>query len=150
MRNSRKRFRTVSRSTRARSHTGRSKQRRERPLVFRAMLGYKRTCPALDDREDTAMNKTRTAGFIVVFVIAVASGPAPRADGDAHITVKEDVVYGRVQGAGLLADIAYPEGKGPFPAVISVHGGRWRAGSRTDASSIKVGEWAGFGFFAMS
>src|SRR5262249_3942774 len=29
-------------------------------------------------------------------------------------------------------------------------GGRWRAGSKTDASSIKVAEWAGFGYFAMS
>ena len=36
------------------------------------------------------------------------------------------------------------------PAIISVHGGRWRAGNRTDASSIKVAQWAEFGFFAMS
>jgi acetyl esterase/lipase len=33
---------------------------------------------------------------------------------------------------------------------VSVHGGRWRAGNRTDASSIKVVPWAEFGFFAMS
>ena len=31
-----------------------------------------------------------------------------------------------------------------------MHGGRWRAGNRTDASSIKVAQWANFGFFAMS
>ena len=43
----------------------------------------------------------------------------------AKIIVKKDVVYGRVHGAGLLADIAYPEGKGPFPVILSVHGGRW-------------------------
>ncbi len=35
-------------------------------------------------------------------------------------------------------------------AIVSVHGGRWRAGNRTDASSIKVTPWAEFGFFAMS
>jgi acetyl esterase/lipase len=62
----------------------------------------------------------------------------------------EDLVYGRVHGAGLLADVAYPETKGPFPAIISVHGGRWRGGHKRDASAINVKQWAGFGFFAMS
>ena len=44
---------------------------------------------------------------------------------DPKIHVQTNVVYGQVHGAGLLADIAYPEGKGPFPAIVSVHGGRW-------------------------
>ena len=63
---------------------------------------------------------------------------------------KEDVVYGRVQGAGLLADLAYAEGKGPFPVILSVHGGRWFRESKTTHSAIKVRQWAGLGFFAMS
>jgi alpha-L-fucosidase 2 len=50
----------------------------------------------------------------------------------------------------LLADIAYPEGKGPFPVILSVHGGRWFRESKNTHSAIKVREWAGFGFFAMS
>ena len=64
--------------------------------------------------------------------------------------VQQDVIYGRVDGSALLADIAYPEGQGPLPAIISVHGGRWRGGSRTDKSTIVVAQWAEFGFFAMS
>lgn len=68
----------------------------------------------------------------------------------AKIIAREDVVYGRVSGAGLLADIAYPESKEPLPAIISVHGGRWVGGHKKDASTIKVEQWAGFGFFAMS
>lgn len=71
-------------------------------------------------------------------------------DKNVTIIVQEDVVYGRVQGAGLLADIAYPEGKGPFPVILSVHGGRWFRESKTTHSAIKVRQWAGFGFFAMS
>jgi carboxylesterase type B len=52
----------------------------------------------------------------------------------------EDVVYGRVAGAGLLADIAYPESKQPLPVIISVYGGRWKRGNKRDASSIDVRE----------
>lgn len=66
------------------------------------------------------------------------------------IVSREDVVYGRVSGAGLLADIAYPESNELLPAIISVHGGRWVGGHKKDASTIKVEQWAGFGFFAMS
>lgn len=95
------------------------------------------------------MRSIAGAGIAVAVCIA-ASLSGTRADADAQVIAKDDVVYGRVQGAGLLADIAYPEGNGPFPALVSVHGGRWRAGSKTDASTIKVREWAGFGFFAMS
>lgn len=66
------------------------------------------------------------------------------------IVYHEDIVYGRVLGAGLLADIAYPKKDGQLPAIISVHGGRWRGGDKSDNSTIKVKQWAGFGFFAMS
>lgn len=68
----------------------------------------------------------------------------------APVVTRTDVVYGRVEGSALLANLAYPDGPGPRAALISVHGGRWRAGNRTDASSIKVAQWAELGFFAMS
>ncbi len=66
------------------------------------------------------------------------------------IVVREDIVYGRVHGAGLLADIAFPAAGKPLPAIISVHGGRWYGGHKKDASTIVVKQWAEFGFFAMS
>ena len=72
------------------------------------------------------------------------------AQASAPVVTRTDVIYGRVEGSALLANLAYPDGPGPRPALISVHGGRWRAGNRTDASSIKVAQWAEFGFFAMS
>ncbi|HIM28828.1 MAG TPA: alpha/beta hydrolase [Planctomycetes bacterium] len=68
----------------------------------------------------------------------------------SKIIQKDDIVYGRVHGAGLLADIAYPESEAPLPAIISVHGGRWRGGHKRDRSTIVVKQWAGLGFFAMS
>jgi acetyl esterase/lipase len=85
---------------------------------------------------------------LTALILASASPAAPQTA--AAITTKQDVVYGRVEGSALLADIAYPDSGDRLPAIISVHGGRWRAGNRTDASSIKVAQWAGFGFFAMS
>ncbi len=73
------------------------------------------------------------------------------ADGEKpEIVSMDDVVYGRVHGAGLLADVAYPKTGKPLPALISVHGGRWIGGHKRDASTIKVKQWAEFGFFAMS
>jgi alpha-L-fucosidase 2 len=62
----------------------------------------------------------------------------------------DDVLYGQVLGAGLLCDIAYSESGEKMPAIISVHGGRWKGGHKRDASAIKVDQWAGLGFFAMS
>lgn len=80
--------------------------------------------------------------------ISAAFGQEP-AESDG-ITYIEDLTYGRVHGAGLLADVAFPESDEPLPAIISVHGGRWRGGHKKDGSTIKVKQWAGFGFFAMS
>jgi acetyl esterase/lipase len=70
----------------------------------------------------------------------------------ATVVVKKEVVYGNVHGAGLLADIAYLEGKGPRPVILSVHGGRWVGSHRSDPGegAIDVKQWAGFGLFAMS
>ena len=73
-----------------------------------------------------------------------------QAQPSAPVVTRTDVIYGRVEGSALLANLAYPDGPGLRPAIISVHGGRWRAGNRTDASSIKVTQWAEFGFVALS
>jgi alpha-L-fucosidase 2 len=71
---------------------------------------------------------------------------------DAKVTVKENIVYGKVLGAALLADIAVPEGDGPFPAIISVHGGRWVGSHKNDPreGAIDVARWAGLGLVAIT
>jgi len=60
-----------------------------------------------------------------------------------------DCVYGSVNGAALLADIAWPKSGTPFPAILSVHGGRWIRGTRHDNGAIDIRQWADLGFFAM-
>jgi acetyl esterase len=42
----------------------------------------------------------------------------------------DDIEYARPQGASLKMDGQVPEGQGPFPAAIIVHGGAWVAGDR--------------------
>ena len=87
---------------------------------------------------------------VIAMVLAAALTSLAHAQPSAPVVTKTDVIYGRVEGSALLANIAYPDGPALKPAILSVHGGRWRAGNRTDASSIKVAQWAEFGFFAMS
>ena len=45
--------------------------------------------------------------------------------------VKKNVEYIRRGGQALLLDVSIPDGEGPFPAVILVHGGGFTAGNKT-------------------
>jgi acetyl esterase/lipase len=42
----------------------------------------------------------------------------------------KDIVYGRPGGRDLLMDAFLPEGNGPFPTAIIIHGGGWEAGDK--------------------
>lgn len=76
---------------------------------------------------------------------------SPRTGMAQGITIEEGVVYASHQGSALLADIAYPDsGDELKPAIIYVHGGRWRAGSRNGNGALDVREWADFGYFAVT
>ena len=52
----------------------------------------------------------------------------------------EDLEYLRPQsGAPLLARFYRPEGAGPFPAVLEVHGGAWTSGDRLN--NVAIGDY---------
>ncbi len=66
--------------------------------------------------------------FAVWLVFPVAAQEALEAPSD--VIWEPDIVYSRV-GARLQMDVVRPrEGIGPFPAVVLVHGGGFRAGTR--------------------
>ena len=48
----------------------------------------------------------------------------------------EDIEYARPGGTPLLARFYRPEGNGPFPAVLEVHGGAWTSGDRLNNTAI--------------
>ncbi len=50
-----------------------------------------------------------------------------------------DLEYGEAGGESLKLDVSVPEGAGPFPVAILVHGGGW---SRGDKSSVPPGDSA--------
>jgi acetyl esterase len=50
----------------------------------------------------------------------------------------EDVVYRRDGDVPLLAEIDRPVGDGPFPAMISVHGGAWYQNDRTHRRATRL------------
>ncbi len=83
--------------------------------------------------------------FILLGLAVPVAGSA-----QVPITVEKDVIFSRVEGAGVLADVAYPVGGSDLPVIMYVHGGRWRAGTRVNDAGLQVAEWAGMGFFAMT
>ena len=97
---------------------------------------------------------------VVVVLLSLAAAMASADDVSAQpfrmpivaeaITVERDVVYGRPDGAAVLADIAYPVTAKGLPAIVYVHGGRWTSGERAGRMQLYVEEWAKAGFFAMT
>ena len=66
--------------------------------------------------------------------------------------VTSGVEYSRPDGVSVLLDAHVPEGKGPFPAVILVHGGGWTQGDRTAKfiqPLFKVLDQTGFAWFTI-
>ena len=49
---------------------------------------------------------------VLILVPSLASSQA------REISVERDLIYGRVEGSALLADIGYPEGQNGLPAII--------------------------------
>jgi len=46
------------------------------------------------------------------------------------IEIRRDVLYGGGPDGNLTVDLYLPTGGGPYPAVICLHGGAWRAGTK--------------------
>jgi acetyl esterase/lipase len=56
-----------------------------------------------------------------------------------------DVEFGTAGGVGLLLDVHRPVGTKKLPALVLIHGGRWRSGDKADLTPI-ARRWAGLGY----
>ena len=54
------------------------------------------------------------------------------------VTPHLNVVYGQAGSRKLLADLFVPKGKGPFPAVVVVHGGGWLNGDKAKFRALAI------------
>lgn len=61
------------------------------------------------------------------------------AAGLGAVEVRRDVVYGEAGGETLRLDVATPDGQGPFPVVILVHGGGWSSGDKAGTEKPGAG-----------
>src|SRR5437588_3144483 len=65
---------------------------------------------------------------------------------------RKDILYARVTEVSLTLDAHIPEGPGPFPAAIVVHGGGWVAGDKQQYITclFKPLADAGFAWFSIN
>jgi acetyl esterase/lipase len=84
------------------------------------------------------MNKLARSIFMMV-TIAMATGAA-MAQAQPSFTTVKNVPYVYLDGTALLMDIDIPknQGPGPFPAILSIHGGGWYAGNRQDTGGTRM------------
>lgn len=65
-----------------------------------------------------------------VFAAAMTALALATAFADAAIETRKDVEYGRAGEERLLLDVRVPDGAGPLPVAILVHGGGWSGGDK--------------------
>jgi acetyl esterase/lipase len=57
------------------------------------------------------------------------SGRCAAADDD-QIVLEHNITYGKAGDTELKLELARPQGDGPFPAIVFIHGGGWYQGNR--------------------
>jgi acetyl esterase/lipase len=62
----------------------------------------------------------------IITILALSASCISVAAGE----VKSDIEYGRADDVSLTLDASIPDGDGPFPIVIIVHGGGWGSGDK--------------------
>ncbi len=71
----------------------------------------------------------------VLGVLAVASGSRAEESAPKFRTIR-NIVYCQRENCPLMADIYQPNGPGPFPGVLCIHGGAWAAGNKSNSARI--------------
>src|ERR1041385_8228798 len=74
------------------------------------------------------MSLVKSSCTLIILLAALTAGFARSQD---SILVQNDIEFANPDDQHLLLDMASPkDGKGPFPAILCIHGGGFRAGDR--------------------
>ncbi|MCL4206224.1 MAG: alpha/beta hydrolase [Pirellulaceae bacterium] len=69
------------------------------------------------------------AAFACVLLPLGCTGRCAGAD-NGQIVIEDNITYGKAGETELKLDLARPQGDGPFPAIVFIHGGGWSGGNR--------------------
>ena len=79
-----------------------------------------------------AVLTTSRCAVLLLVTMSCARGQAP-----PEVRSQNDITYTKVGDRELKLDMTRPaEGDGPFPAVVVIHGGAWRAGNKADVHAV--------------
>jgi acetyl esterase/lipase len=84
---------------------------------------------------------------LLIVLLAASFGGATLVRAQSEIFFEKGIEYSNPDDQHLQLDLARPHGAGPFPAVICIHGGGFRAGSR-DAYDDLIKKLAEHGYVA--
>ena len=94
--------------------------------------------------------KPAISKFAVVATLAASVLIEPRTLRAAdEIIFESDIEYSNPDNQHLQVDLARPDGEGPYPAVICIHGGGFRAGNRQSYDGL-IKKLAKNGYVAMT
>lgn len=92
---------------------------------------------------DRATGRRRTnrwlvqAGLLILTLVSmVGSSPTPASAAPRPVRVIKDVIYERVDGVGLPLTVFVPPGRGPFPGVLFIHGGKFDTGDKCQLGTV--------------
>jgi acetyl esterase/lipase len=101
------------------------------------------------NRSLSAAGLALLTGSLIVSGFGHATDP-PKANADAEFGTLTDIPYAKVRDTELKLDVMVPKAKdGPFPAIMVIHGGAWRAGNKRDCRFI-MPEFVKRGYVAIS
>lgn len=93
----------------------------------------------------TILGQSLLRGLALLVLCGIAGRPS---FGD-EFTIENNIVYGKGGSEELKLDMARPDGAGPFPAFVLIHGGGWSGGNRSNFHGLAI-EAAKRGYVAVT